>query len=318
MKRALITGVGGQDGYYLTRFLKDLGYDLWGCGRPNTLQGPRGDELRTMGVQLVEVDLLDRSSTRNLVRELAVDEIYNLAGHSFVPASWDDPAAAIRITSWPAIHLLESIRLERPQTRFYQSSTSEIFGLSEHSPQDETTPVAPANPYAAAKVFAHQIVTLYRRHYGQFAVCGILYNHESPRRTENFVTRKVVQAACRIKAGTQQELVLGDLDVTRDWGFAGDFVRAMHRMLQTDKPEDFVVGTGIPHTVRQLCEQAFSAVGLEYQKYVRTDPTFQRPGQPTRLLANPQKAARILDWRATTTFSDLIDLMVQAELTGQR
>jgi GDPmannose 4,6-dehydratase len=266
-----------------------------------------------MGIQIVELDLLDRQATTAAMGDLQPTEVYNLAGHSFVPASWDDPAAAIRITSWPAIHLLEGIRASCPKAKFYQSSSSELFGSSPTSPQDEYTPVAPANPYAAAKVFAHQIVGLYRQHHGLFAVSGILYNHESPRRPPVFVTRKVVQAAVQIKAGKQKELVLGDLDVTRDWGFAGDFVDAMWRMLQIDQPSDFVIGTGIPHTVRDLCRLAFEGVGLDYRDYVRVDAAFQRSDQPTRLLANPVRAHKMLDWRATKTFEELIQLMVEAE-----
>jgi GDPmannose 4,6-dehydratase len=313
MKRAFVTGAGGQDGYYLTRLLRDRGYDVTGCGRPQSLLGPRGDELRTMGVRLIDVDLLDRESTQRAILELAPDEIYNLAGHSFVPASWDDPAGAIRITSWPVINLLEAVRGAARPIRFYQSSTSEIFGLTRTSPQNEETPVAPANPYAAAKVFAHQIVSLYRDHYGLFAASGILYNHESERRPPQFVTRKVTRAACRIKAGRERELVLGDLDAMRDWGFAGDYVDAMWRMLNVDAPQDFVIGTGVPHTVGDLCRVAFDAVGLDFKAHVRVDDAFRRPGQPTRLLAHPERAARVLGWRAQIPFAELVQRMVEAD-----
>ena len=313
MKRAFVTGAGGQDGHYLTRLLLNRGYTVTGCGRPQSLAGERGNELRRIGVHLVEVDLLDRESTRRAIEELAPDEIYNLAGHSFVPASWDDPAAAIRITSWPVINLLEAVRGASRPIRFYQSSTSEIFGLTRTSPQDEDTAVAPANPYAAAKVFAHQVVSLYREHYGIFAASGILYNHESPLRPPQFVTRKITRAACRIKAGLERELVLGDLDVRRDWGFAGDYVEAMWRMLDTDTPQDFVIGTGIAHTVGDLCRVAFDAVGLDFTAHVRVDDAFRRPGQPTRLLANPERAARVLGWRAQVPFATLIQSMVEAD-----
>ena len=313
MKRAFVTGAGGQDGYYLTRLLLERGYVVIGCGRPQSLTGERGDELRERGVELVEVDLLDRESTRRTIEEIAPDEIYNLAGHSFVPASWEDPAAAIRITSWPVINLLEAVRGAGRPIRFYQSSTSEIFGLTPTSPQDEETAVAPANPYAAAKVFAHQIVSLYREHYGIFAASGILYNHESERRPAQFVTRKITRAACRIKAGLDHELVLGDLDVMRDWGFAGDYVDAMWRMLDVDTPQDFVIGTGIPHTVGDLCRIAFDALGLDFTAYVKVDTLFKRPGQPTRLLANPERAARVLGWRAQVPFTELIQSMVLAD-----
>ena len=216
-RRALVTGVGGQDGYYLARLLRGRGYDVTGVGKPGSLVAERGDELRAMRVRIAEVDLLDREAVRRSIAEIEPEEVYNLAGHSFVPSSWEDPTVAVRNTSWTTIHLLEAIRSVRPTARFYQASTSEIFGLSEHSPQDEDTPVAPANPYAAAKVHAHHMVQLYRRHYGLFAVSGILYNHESPRRPPTFVTRKVTDAARRIESGEQSELILGDLDVIRDW-----------------------------------------------------------------------------------------------------
>jgi GDPmannose 4,6-dehydratase len=312
MPRALVTGIAGQDGWYLAKLLLSKGYEVVGCGRPGTLLGPRGAEFREMGVRLVEVDLLDRYQTLRAVAELAPDEIYNMAGHSFVPQSWEDPATAIRITSWPVIHLMDALREVVPRTRFYQSSTSEIFGLTRTSPQHEDTPVAPANPYAAAKVFAHQLVGRYRDHYGLYAAAGILYNHESPRRPAQFVTAKVVRAAKAIAAGKQQELVLGDLDVTRDWGFAGDFVDAMWRMLQQPEPEDFIIGTGVPHSVRDLCRFAFARVGLDFQAYVRQDPTFMRPGQPTMLLADPRKARERLGWTATTSFETLVARMVDA------
>jgi GDPmannose 4,6-dehydratase len=311
-RRALVTGAGGQDGWYLCRLLRNEGYEVIGCGRPWSLAGARGDELRAMGVRIVDVDLLDRDMTLRAVAELQPDEIYNLAGHSFVPQSWEDPATAIRITSWPVIHLMDAIREASLPIRFYQSSTSEIFGLTAESPQTEVTPVAPANPYAAAKVFAHQLVSLYRDHYGLFACSGILYNHESPRRPPRFVTAKVALSARAIQAGRQKELVLGDLDVMRDWGFAGDYAVAMWRMLQQQEPDDFIIGTGVPHTVRDLCRLAFDAVGLDYREYVRTDPALQRPGQPSRLLANPSKAHSKLGWKAKMSFEELIVTMVQA------
>ena len=258
------------------------------------------------------MDLLDRYQTLRGIAEVAPDEVYNMAGHSFVPQSWEDPATAIRITSWPVIHLMDAVREVSPHSRFYQSSTSEIFGLATTSPQTEDTPVAPANPYAAAKVFAHQLVALYRAHYGLFACSGILYNHESPRRPPQFVTAKVCHAAKAIRAGKQRELWLGDLEVTRDWGFAGDSVDAMWRMLQREKPSDYIIGTGISHTVRELCDLAFRRVGLDYREHVKQDPAFMRPGQPTRLVADPSRARRELGWTATTRFEDLVAMMVDA------
>ena len=314
MKKALVTGVGGQDGYYLSRFLADRGYEVIGCGRPGSLHGRRGDEISSMGVRLVEVDLLDRTSTMKMVADVRPDEIYNLAGHSFVPASWTDPAAAVQITSWPVIHLLEAIRAGSPSTRLYQSSTSEIFGRADSSPQSEKTPVSPANPYAAAKVFAHHIIDLYRNHYGMFAVSGILYNHESPRRPPEFLTRKVTLAAARIRAGVQSEIALGDLDAIRDWGFAGDYVDAMWRMLQQDVPENFVIGTGIPHTVRDVCEVAFSAAGLDYSSYVRVSEDLKRHDHVVTLIAQPDRARIKLGWSAQTPFHELIEMMVVSDI----
>ena len=310
MPRALITGIAGQDGWYLANLLLGKGYEVVGCGRPGTLLGPRGAELRSLGVKLVEMDLLDRYQTLRGMAEVAPDEVYNMAGHSFVPQSWEDPSTAIRITSWPVIHLMDAVREVSPHSRFYQSSTSEIFGLTTATPQTESTPVAPANPYAAAKVFAHQLVSLYRAHYGLFACSGILYNHESPRRPPQFVTAKVCHAARAIRAGRQRELWLGDLDVTRDWGFAGDSVDAMWRMLQQPTPADFIIGTGVSHTVRELCDLAFRRVGLDYREHVKQDPAFMRPGQPSRLVADPSRARRELGWQATTGFEALVAMMV--------
>jgi GDPmannose 4,6-dehydratase len=311
-RRALVTGIGGQDGRYLAELLVSRGYDVVGCGRPGTLGGSRGDELRRRGIRILEVDLLDREQTLAAISEARSDEIYNLAGESFMPATWTDSAAAVRSITWPVIHLMDAMRELSPRARLFQSSSSEIFGNTTTSPQDETTPVAPANPYAAAKVLAQQLVSLYRAHYGLFACAGILYNHESPRRPAHFVTAKVCHAAKAIRAGKQQELWLGDLEVSRDWGFAGDSVDAMWRMLQQEKPEDYIIGTGVPHTVRELCELAFRRVGLDYREHVRQDPALMRPGQPTRLLADPSKARRELSWRATTGFEDLVAMMVDA------
>jgi GDPmannose 4,6-dehydratase len=312
VKRAFITGAGGQDGYYLSRLLLAKGYQVAGCDRPATMSGAAGEDLRAMGVRLVEVDLLDPAEARRAVSELEPDEIYNLAAQSFVPQSWEDPAGAVRANVWPLIHLLDAVRHGGRPVRLFQASTSEIFGLAEVSPQDEQTPVAPVNPYAAAKALAHQLTGLYRRQHQVFACAGILYNHESPRRPPRFVTAKVCHAARAIRAGRQRELVLGDLDVARDWGFAGDHVEAMWRMLQQEAPGDYVVGTGVPHTVRDLCRVAFEAVGLDYREFVSTDPALRRPGQPTRLLADPRRARERLGWAARTSFEELVRMMVEA------
>ncbi len=312
MKRAFVTGVGGQDGYYLSSLLLGKGYQVAGCDRPATLAGSQGDELRAMGVGLVEVDLLDPAAARRAVAELQPDEIYNLAAQSFVPQSWEDPAGAVRANAWPLIHLLDAVRHGGRPIRLFQASTSEIFGLAAVSPQDERTPIAPVNPYAAAKALAHQLAGLYRRQHGVFACAGILYNHESPRRPARFVTAKVCHAARAIQTGQQQELVLGDLDVARDWGFAGDHVEAMWRMLQPSEPADYVIGTGVPHTVRDLCRVAFEAVGLDYREFVRSDPALRRPGQPASLVADPRRARERLGWVARTSFEELVRMMVEA------
>ena len=315
MPRALITGIAGQDGWYLSKLLLSKGYDVVGCGRPGTLLGPRGGPLRELGVKLVEMDLLDRYQTLRGVADLSPDEVYNMAGHSFVPQSWEDPATAIRITSWPVIHLMDAVREVSPHSRFYQSSTSEIFGLTTTSPQTEATQVAPANPYAAAKVFAHQLVALYRAHYGLFACSGILYNHESPRRPPQFVTAKVCHAAKAIRAGKQRELWLGDLDVTRDWGFAGDYVEAMWLMLQQDAPDDYVVATGETHSVREFLDEVFGLLGLDWKKHVEIDPRYFRPSEVDLLLGDPSKAMKKLGWRPRVRFKELAKMMVDHDWT---
>jgi len=311
-RRAFVTGIAGQDGSYLAELLLSKGYEVVGCGRQGSLGGPRGDELRRRGIGILEVDLLDRKQTLAAIAEARADEIYNLAGESFMPATWADAAAAVRSITWPVIHLMDAMRDLSPHARLFQSSSSEIFGSTGISPQNETTPVAPANPYAASKVCAQKLVELYRAHYGLFACSGILYNHESPRRPPQFVTAKVCHAARAIRAGRQRELWLGDLDVTRDWGFAGDSVDAMWRMLQQGKPGDFIIGTGVAHTVRELCDLAFRRVGLDYREHVKQDPAFMRPGQPSHLLADPSKARRELGWTATTGFDELVAMMVDA------
>src|SRR5574342_171959 len=312
VKRAFVTGVGGQDGYYLSRLLLAKGYQVTGCDRPAALGGPAGDDLRGLGVRLVEVDLLAGGAGQRAVADLRPDEIYNLAAHSFVPQSWEDPAGSVRANVWPVVHLLEAVRGSGRPARLFQASTAEIFGLARSSPQDEETPIAPANPYAAAKALAHHLVGMYRQHHRLFACAGILYNHESPRRPQRFVTSKVCHAAKAIQAGRQRELVLGDLDVTRDWGFAGDHVEAMWLMLQQPEAVECVVGTGVPHTVRDLCRLAFEAVWLAYRHWVRCDPGLQRPGQPARLVANPRRARERLGWAPRTTFEELVRMMVEA------
>jgi len=284
---ALVTGAGGQDGWYLSLLLREKGYRVFGCGRPNTLAGDRGT-LAGAGVELVEVDLLDRASTEALLARLRPDEVYNLAGHSFVRR----PGMTRGCDSHHQLagHSPAGVY---PRPEAGDAAIPELFerDLRPHDAGAAGREDAGGarNPYAAAKVFAHQIVWLYRQHYGMFAVAGILYNHESPRRPGNFVTRKVVRAAVAIARGRQDELVLGDLDVRRDWGYAGDFVDAMWRMLQHEPPEDFVIGTGHSHSVRDLCEVAFGHLGLDYRSHVRTDPSLMRPGQPARLVADPRK-----------------------------
>ena len=314
MKRALITGVGGQDGSLLAELLLDAGYEVTGLVRPGAAPY---ESLAAIAdrVELLEADLLNQTSLAQALRAARPTEVYNLAAPSFVPASWDAPVQTAEFAAVGATSLLEAIRLVEPSIRFYQASSSEIFGDPAESPQTEETPLAPVTPYGVAKAYAHFSARSYRHRYGLYACSGILYNHESPRRPLQFLPRKVAHGAAAISLGLEQELVLGDLDARRDWGYAGDYVRAMWLMLQQDEAEDYVVASGERHSVRELVECAFAHVGLDWQQHVRVDPDLQRgSAELHRLVGNPAKARLQLGWKAKVDFTNLVHLLVDADL----
>ncbi|HYT72981.1 MAG TPA: GDP-mannose 4,6-dehydratase [Gemmatimonadales bacterium] len=313
-KIALITGVTGQDGSYLAELLLDRGYEVVGVVRRTS-----HDSYERIGhlldrLHIVAADLLDQHSLTSVVRDAKPDEVYNLAAQSFVPTSWTQPVLTGEFTALGVTRLLEAVRLAHPEARLYQASSSEMFGQVQETPQRETTPFYPRSPYGVAKVYGHWITVNYRESYGLYAVSGILFNHESPRRGLEFVTRKVSHGVARIVKGKDRELRLGNLDARRDWGFAGDYVDAMWRMLQPPRPGDYVIGTGDTHTVRELCEIAFAHVGLDWEKYVRVDPRFVRPAEVDLLQADAGKAQRELGWAPKTTFRELVQMMVDADL----
>lgn len=320
MTTALITGITGQDGRYLAEYLLSLGYRVVGMvrGQDNPRRAQVQEEIPD--VELLQGDMLDQASLISLVRRVQPDEVYNLAAVSFVPISWNQPDLTGEVTGLGVLRMLEAIRYaggEGGSIRFYQASSSEMFGRVATSPQDESTSFHPRSPYGVAKCYGHYITVNYRESYNLFACSGILFNHESPRRGPEFVTRKITRAAARIKLGKQKELVLGNLDSRRDWGFAGDYVRAMHAMLQLTEADDFVIGTGESHTVREFVEAAFSVAELPWQDYVRTDPSFVRPAEVDHLRANPEKARRILNWEPTVKFPELVRMMVEADLHAE-
>jgi len=313
-RTALVTGITGQDGSYLAELLLAKGYDVVGVVRRTS-----HDSYERIGhlldrVHIVPADLLDQHSLTSVVRDARQDEVYNLAAQSFVPTSWTQPVLTGEFTALGVTRLLEAVRLAHPTARFYQASSSEMFGKAHETPQRETTPFYPRSPYGVAKVYGHWITVNYRESYGLYAVSGILFNHESPRRGLEFVTRKVTHGVARIVKGRARDLHLGNLDARRDWGFAGDYVDAMWRMLQPARPADYVIGTGEMHSVRELCELAFSHVGLDWQKYVTVDPRFVRPAEVDTLQADPTKARRELQWAPGTSFADLVRMMVDADL----
>ena len=313
-KTALITGVTGQDGSYLAELLLDKGYDVVGVVRRTS-----HDSYERIGhlldrLRIVPADLLDQHSLTAVVRDAKPDEVYNLAAQSFVPTSWTQPVLTGEFTALGVTRLLEAVRLVHPAARVYQASSSEMFGKAQETPQRETTAFYPRSPYGVAKVYGHWITVNYRESYGLYAVSGILFNHESPRRGLEFVTRKVSHGVARIVRGQARELRLGNLDAGRDWGYAGDYVDAMWRMLQQPAPTDYVVGTGETHTVRELCEVAFGHVGLDWKQHVVVDPQFVRPAEVDILQADAGKARRELGWAARTSFADLVRLMVDADL----
>src|SRR6266850_1278836 len=313
-KTAVITGVTGQDGSYLAELLLDKGYEVIGVVRRTS-----HDSYERIGhlldrVHIVAADLLDQHSLTTVIRDAKPDEVYNLAAQSFVPTSWNQPVLTGEFTALGVTRLLEAIRLAHPQARVYQASSSEMFGKAMETPQRESTPFYPRSPYGVAKVYGHWITVNYRESYDMYAVSGILFNHESPRRGLEFVTRKVSDAVARIKRGKATELRLGNLEARRDWGFAGDYVDAMWRMLQRDEPRDYVIGTGETHSVRELCEVAFGHVGLDWQKYVKVDPRVAGPAEVDVLLADAGEARRDLGWAPQVSFERLVTMMVDADL----
>jgi GDPmannose 4,6-dehydratase len=314
MPKALITGITGQDGSYLAELLLDKGYDVFGLVRRTSHHSFERLEHFLDRIHIVTADLLDQHSLTVVMQDVRPDEVYNLAAQSYVPASWTQPVLTGEFTALGVTRMLEAIRLVHPAARFYQASSSEMFGKVLQTPQRETTPFYPRSPYGVAKVYGHWITVNYRESYGLFAVSGILFNHESPRRGMEFVTRKVTDGTARIKLGLAKELRLGNLEARRDWGFAGDYVDAMWRMLQQKEPTDFVIGTGEAHSVRELVETAFAHVGLDWRKHVVTDPAFIRPAEVDVLLADPSRARAELGWTPAVDFKHLVEMMVDADL----
>lgn len=313
-KRALITGITGQDGSYLAEFLLEKGYEVIGMvRRTSTVNFERIRHIQDR-ITLVQGDLLDQSSLIDILREYRPHEVYNLAAQSFVPTSFKQPVLTGEFTALGVTRLLEAIRLVDPTIRFYQASSSEMFGKVREVPQNENTPFHPRSPYGVAKVYAHWITVNYRESYGMFAVSGICFNHESPRRGLEFVTRKITYTAARIKLGLAHELRLGNLEARRDWGYAPDYVRAMWLMLQQDEPEDYVIATGETHSVREFVELAFDHLGLDWRKYVVVDPALYRPADVDLLVGDATKARTKLGWAPSVTFEQLVKIMVDADL----
>src|SRR5579883_114387 len=315
MKRALITGITGQDGSYLAELLLEKGYEVHGIVRRASTESFERIEHLVGKIQLHQADLLDQLSIIDVMKETNPDEVYNLAAQSFVPTSWKQPVLTGEFTAIGVTRVLEAIRLlGRDHIRFYQASSSEMFGKVQEVPQRESTPFYPRSPYGVAKVYGHWITVNYRESYNMFCCSGILFNHESERRGREFVTRKVTDGVARIKLGMSSELRLGNLDAKRDWGFAGDYVRAMWLMLQQDRPDDYVVATGETHTVRRLVELAFAAAGLDWQKHVKIDPALVRPAEVDLLIGDPSKAKRMLGWKPEVSFEQLVERMVKADV----
>ena len=313
-RRALITGITGQDGSYLAELLLEKGYHVVGMVRRSSTESfERIAHLRER-IDIREGDLLDQLSLITLLHHVDPHEIYNLAAQSFVPTSWEQPILTSEVTALGATRLLEAIRVVDRSIKFYQASSSEMFGKVRETPQSELTPFHPRSPYGVAKTYAHYLTINYRESYGIFACSGILFNHESPRRGKQFVTRKVTDGIARIKARRAKELRLGNLDAKRDWGFAGDYVQAMWMMLQQPKADDYVVASGQTHSVRELCEIAFAHAGLDWQKYVVVDPAFVRPAEVDLLIGDASKARRVLGWAPKHSFQQLIEMMVDADL----
>lgn len=313
-RRALVTGITGQDGSYLAEFLLEKGYDVYGLiRRSSTVNFERIRHIQH-DVHLLSGDLLDQNSLMFAIQEARPHEVYNLGAQSFVPASWAQPLLTGEITALGVARLLEAIRSTDAGIRFYQASTSELFGKVRESPQTETTPFYPRSPYGVSKVYGHWITINYRESYDMYACAGILFNHESPRRGLEFVSRKITNGVARIKHGRDSRLLLGNLDARRDWGYAGDFVRAMWMMLQQETPDDFVIATGRDRTIREFCEAAFGSVGLDWEEYVEVDERFLRPAEVEVLRGDPSKARRILGWEPEVSFEEMVAMMVERDM----
>ncbi|MFC1668144.1 GDP-mannose 4,6-dehydratase [Chlamydiota bacterium] len=313
-KSALITGVTGQDGSYLAEFLLEKGYKVFGAVRRSSLE--KFDRIGHIldDIEIVSADLIDQNSLVHAIRLTKPHEIYNLAAQSFVPTSWDQPILTGEVTALGVTRLLEAIRIVNQNIRFYQASTSEMFGHVRETPQSEKTPFYPRSPYGVAKVYGHWITVNYRESYSMYCCSGILFNHESPRRGYEFVTRKVTHAVARIKLGLDKELRIGNLDSKRDWGYAGDYVKAMWLMLQQENPDDYVISSGEAHSVKELVKIAFQTVGLDWEQYVKVDKKFFRPAEVHILLGDPTKAQDKLGWKRTVSFKELIEMMVETDL----
>jgi GDPmannose 4,6-dehydratase len=319
MKSALITGITGQDGSYLAELLLSQGYAVHGMVRRSSTENFERIAHLQDRITLHQADLNDLASLTTVVQEVRPAEVYNLAAQSFVPTSWKQPLLTTDVTATGVTRMLEAIRLVDPKgVKFYQASSSEMFGKVHETPQTESTPFYPRSPYGVAKAYGHWITVNYRESYAMYCVSGILFNHESPRRGKEFVTRKVTDAVARIKLGLQKELRIGNLDAKRDWGFAGDYVRAMFLMLQQDRPDDYVIASGQTHTVRDLVRIAFEHVGLDWQKYTVQDPAFIRPAEVDLLLGDASKAKRVLGWQPDVSFEQLVRMMVDADLERNR
>jgi GDPmannose 4,6-dehydratase len=320
MKSALITGITGQDGPYLAEFLLSKGYKVAGTVR--RLSTPNMGNIKDIvdKIQLFSADLLDQSSLTDAIRQAEPDEVYNLASQSFVKASWDQPVLTGEFTALGVTRVLEAIRTVNPKIKFYQASSSEMFGKVTESPQKETTRFHPRSPYGVAKAYGHYITVNYRESYGIFACSGILFNHESPRRGIEFVTRKITNGVARIKLGLQDKLELGSLEPKRDWGYSGDYVEAMWLMLQQEQPDDYVIATGENHSVREFVEEAFKVVGIEdWQKYVvANEPKYMRPAEVDYLIGDASKARKVLGWKPKTSFKELVKIMVEADLEREK
>lgn len=317
-KRALITGITGQDGSYLADLLLSKGYEVFGMVRRASTERYERIEQIKHKITILQGDLLDQLSLIRMMEEVQPHEIYNLAAQSFVPTSWNQPVLTAEFTGLGATRMLEAVRLVAKDARYYQASSSEMFGKVREIPQKETTPFYPRSPYGVAKVYAHFITVNYRESYNLFACSGILFNHESPRRGLEFVTRKVTDAVARIKLGLEDKIHLGNLDAKRDWGFAGDYVKAQWLMLQQEKPDDYVIATGKSHSVRELCEIAFDRVGLNWEDYVVVDRQFYRPAEVDFLIGDCTKAKEELGWELSVSFKELIEMMVDADLNNYK